>query len=350
MQLPAPVVDLRSDTVTRPTAEMRRVIAEAEVGDAVLGDDPSVDALERYAADLLGKERALFFPSGIMANQTALLVLAAPGTEVVIDAGGHILNYEEAAAAAWGGVQLRAVATADGLLSAGDVAAAIAPPSRYLPQTSVVCLENTHNSAGGRLLPVDWMREVVEVARERRVSVHLDGARLPNAAVATGRPMADWAALADTVMISLSKGLGAPIGSILAGADEPMERAWRVRRRLGGGMRQAGLLAAAGLYALHNNIERLTDDHRRAARLAELAAAVPGISVDSPATNIVMLDLLDPELAADRVLRWLEEQGVRMTAFGPRRLRAITHLDVDDEGVERAGAALREVLAGSVSW
>ena len=345
MQRPAPIVDLRSDTVTRPSAQMRRVIAEAEVGDAVLGDDPSVDALERYAAELLGKERALFFPSGIMANQTALLVLAAPGTEVVIDGGGHILNYEEAAAAAWGGVQLRAVATPDGLLSAEHVAAAIAPPSRYLPQTSLVCLENTHNSAGGRVLSLDRMRRLVEIARERGIAVHLDGARLSNAAVAAARPMSEWSRMADTVMVSLSKGLGAPIGSILAGTDELMERAWRVRRRLGGGMRQAGLIAAAGLYALRNNLERLAEDHRRAARLAELAAAVPGISVDAPQTNIVMLDLTDPSITAAHVLRNLDDRGVRMTPFGPRRLRAITHMDVDDAGIDRAAAALEEILA-----
>lgn len=345
MHRPASIVDLRSDTVTRPSAEMRRVIAEAEVGDAVLGDDPSVDELERYAAELLGKERALFFPSGIMANQTALLVLAAPGSEVVIDGGGHILNYEEAAAAAWGGVQLRAVATPDGLLSAEHVAAAIAPHSRYLPQTSVVCLENTHNSAGGRVLPLERMRGVVKIARERGVAVHLDGARLPNAAVAAARPMSEWASMADTVMVSLSKGLGAPIGSILVGTDELMERAWRVRRRLGGGMRQAGLIAAAGLYALRNNLERLAEDHRRAARLAELAAAVPGISVDAPETNIVMLDLTDPAITANHVLEMLAERGIRMTPFGPRRLRAITHMDVDDAGIDRAAAVLAEILA-----
>ena len=338
------IVDLRSDTVTRPTPGMREAIAAAEVGDMVLGDDPTVTELEITMAELLGQERALFFPSGVMANQTAVLVHAPAGTEAVIDAGGHILNYEEAAAAAWGGVQLRAVHTADGLLDAQSVAAAIRPRSPYVVQTALVCLENTHNSAGGKVMPLERMRQVLEVAWEREVAVHLDGARLPNAAIASGRPMREWAELADTVMVSFSKGLGAPVGSVLAGSEELMEDAWRVRRRFGGGMRQAGLLAAAALYALEHHLPELGEDHRRAKRLAALAAELPGIRVEEPETNIVMLDLEEAEPLD--VLRGLRSRGVWMTQFGPRRLRAVTHRDVDDEGVERAGEALGEVLAG----
>jgi threonine aldolase len=337
------VVDLRSDTVTRPSPEMRRVIAGAEVGDAVLGDDPTVEALETLVARLLGKERALFFPSGSMANHTAVLVHTRPGTEAVIDAGGHILNYEEGGAAAWAGVQLRGVVTETGLLGADDVRAAIRPKSPYTLQTSLVCLENTHNTSGGRVLPVERMREVVGVAREHGLPVHLDGARLPNAAVAAGREMSEWATLADTVSLAISKGLGAPIGSLLAGTEQTMAAAWRFRRRLGGGMRQAGLLAAAGIYALENNLTRLADDHRRARRLASLARAIAGIGVPEPETNIVMIDLeegLDPAT----VLAGLAERGVWMVQFGARRLRAVTHLDVDDEGIERAGKALGEVV------
>ena len=345
---PESAVDLRSDTVTRPSPEMRRVIAEAEVGDAVLGDDPTVAALEGYAAELLGKERALFFPSGVMANTAAVLVQAEPGTEAVIDAGGHILNWEEGAAAAFGGVQLRAVQTRDGLLRAEEVAEAVRPPSPYLPRTSMVCLENTHNSAGGRVLRLVQLQAVAEVARERGVKVHLDGARLPHAEVASGLPMARYAEWADTVMVALSKGLGAPVGSILAGSGETMERAWRVRRRLGGGMRQAGILAAAGLYALRNNLGRLEDDHRRADTLARRAAALPGITAPRPQTNIVMLDLEDPRLEPPAILRELDRRGVRMTQFGPRRLRAVTHMDVDDAGIERALAALEEVVHAAV--
>jgi len=340
------VVDLRSDTVTRPSPEMRRAIAEAEVGDAVLGDDPTAAELERYAAEFLGKERALFFPSGVMANTAALLTLAEPGTEAVIDATGHMLNWEECAAAQFGGVQFRAVPTRDGLLRGDDVAEAIRPPSPYLPRASVVCVENTHNQAGGRVLRLVQLQAVEAVARERGVRVHLDGARLPNAAAASGLPMAAYAAHADTVMVALSKGLGAPVGAILAGAGEAMERAWRIRRRLGGGMRQVGILAAAGLYALHHNLERLDEDHRRADVLARGCAAVAGVVVPKPQTNIVMLDLEDEALRPETLLAGMRERGVWMTQFGPRRLRAVTHLDVDDAGIARAVAAFREAAAG----
>ena len=341
---PESIIDLRSDTVTRPTPEMRRAIAEAEVGDAVLGDDPTVAELERYGAELLGKERALFFPSGIMANTTALLVLGRPGTEAVIDAGGHILNYEEGAAAAWGGVQLHAVQTQDGLLRPEHLAEAIRPPSPYLPQTSVVCLENTHNGAGGRILRLSHLQALAEFARERGVKVHLDGARLPNASAATGLPMAAYAAHADTVMVALSKGLGAPVGSLLAGDAVTMERAWRVRRRLGGGMRQAGILAAAALYGLRNHFDRLEEDHRRAKTLAHGVAALGGFAVPKPETNIVMLNLEDERLEPERLLAGLDRRGVRMTRFGARRLRAVTHLDVDDAGIARAVAAMAEAV------
>ncbi|HEX6040031.1 GntG family PLP-dependent aldolase [Longimicrobium sp.] len=337
-------VDLRSDTVTRPTPAMRHAIAEAEVGDAVLGDDPTVAALERYAAELLGKDAALFFPSGIMANTTALLVLGRPGTEAVIEAGGHILNYEDGAAAAWGGIQMRAVPTADGLLRPEHVAEYVRPGTPYLPLTSLVCLENTHNGAGGRVMPLAQLRVVAETAHARGVAVHLDGARLPNASVATGVPMAEFAAPVDTVMVALSKGLGAPVGSILAGSAEAMEKAWRVRRRLGGGMRQAGILAAAALHGLRNHFPLLEQDHRRARELAGRAAGVPGLSVVPPETNIVMMDLVEPRLEPAAVLAALERRGVRMTQFGARRLRAVTHLDVDDAGIARAGDALVEAV------
>lgn len=340
------VVDLRSDTVTRPSPEMRRAIAEADVGDAVLGDDPTAAELERYAAELLGKERALFFPSGVMANTAAMLTLVEPGSEAVIDATGHMLNWEECAAAQLGGVQFRAVHTRDGLLRAEDVAEAIRPVSPYLPRTSAVCVENTHNFAGGRVLRLVQLQSVEAVARERGVRVHLDGARLPNAAVASGLPMAAYAAHADTVMVALSKGLGAPVGSILAGPEEAMERAWRIRRRLGGGMRQAGILAAAGLYALRHNLERLDEDHRRADALARGCAAAEGVVAPKPQTNIVMLDLEDDALQPEPLLARLRERGVWMTQYGPRRLRAVTHMDVDDAGIARAVAAFRQAAAG----
>ncbi len=317
---------------------------EAEVGDAVLGDDPTVNELERYAAELLGKERALFFPSGIMANQTALLVLAAPGSEVLIEQGGHILNYEEGGAAAWAGVQLRAVPTPDGLLTARLLEPQLRPDSPYLPRQSVVCLENSHNHAGGRVLRLQELRRVSELARENGLGVHLDGARLPNCSAATGVPLAEWAAPADTVMVSLSKGLGAPVGSVLAGGAGEMERAWRVRRRLGGGMRQAGILAAAGLYALRHNSERITEDHRRARELAAGLGAIPGLRAPVPDTNIVMVEV-EEAIDAGALLAGLESREVLMIPFGPRRLRAVLHLDVDDAGVAHAVQAAGEALA-----
>ncbi|HEY8470136.1 MAG TPA: GntG family PLP-dependent aldolase [Longimicrobiales bacterium] len=340
------VVDLRSDTVTRPTPAMREAIARAEVGDDSVGDDPTVKALEARVAALLGKEAALFFPSGIMANEAALLVLAPPGTEVVVEATCHIVDWEDGAPAHWAGVQLRAVPTPDGILTAEHVRGAIRRPSPFQIRTSLISLENTHNAAGGRILPLEVMREIRAVAREHGLPVHLDGARLWNAAAATGIPEAAWAAEADTVMVTLSKGLGCPAGSLLAGDAAVIEQAWRVRRRLGGGMRQVGLLAAAGLYALDHHRARLAEDHARARALAALAREIPGLRVSEPETNIVMFDILAGDLTAAEVLRRLRQHGVLMSEFGLRRIRAVTHLDVDDDGIRRAAAALAAVLGG----
>lgn len=333
-------VDLRSDTVTRPTPEMRRIMAEAEVGDDVLGDDPTVKELEARIAELLGKEAALFFPSGIMANQTAVLTHARAGTEVVIEGTGHILDWEHGAAAVWAGVQLRPVATPDGLLTPDLVETAIRPGGRFSVETSLICLENTHNAAGGKVLPIEMMRAIGHVARSHGLPIHLDGARLWNASAATGIPEAAYAAEVDTVMVTLSKGLGCPVGSVLAGTAETIEKAWLTRRRLGGGMRQAGILAAAGIYALEHHRTRLAEDHARARRLAELVAELPGVQVIPPETNIVMIDIVKDDLDAATIVGRLESRGVRMSLFGPRRIRAVTHLDVDDDGIHHAADAL----------
>lgn len=340
------VVDLRSDTVTRPTPVMREAIAAAEVGDDQLGDDPTVRRLEERIAELLGKQSALLFPTGIMANQTALVLHGRPGTEAVIEADGHILQWEEGAAAAWAGVQLRPVATADGILTADHVRGAIRPSgNRYQPQTSLICVENTHNTAGGKVLPLEALRAIRDVADEHGLPVHMDGARLWNAAVASGVALADYAATADTVMVTLSKGLGCPVGSLLAGSADAMEQAWRIRRRMGGAMRQSGILAAAGLHALDHHLDRLHDDHRRARRLADGAAALTGVSAVPPDTNIVMLDLAPDGPDAPTVAARLADRGVLVIPFATRRIRAVTHLDVDDEGIETAVAALETALS-----
>ncbi len=343
-----PVVDLRSDTVTRPAPGMRRAIAEAEVGDDVLGDDPTVKRLQDRLAELLGKEAALFFPSGTQANQVGVLLSTQPGTEAVCEANAHIYHYEFAAAAAWSGVQLRPVPTADGVLTAEHARPYIRPASPHLMPTSLICAENTHNMAGGKVMPLAVLQGLRELADEHGLPLHLDGARLWNAAVATRSSVAEFAGLADTVMVSFSKGLGAPIGSALAGSREAIDRAWTWRKRLGGGMRQVGILAAAALYALDHNLPRLGEDHERAKRLAEFVDGLEGFSVVPPETNIVMIDVERDDLLPDSIVSFLEEQGVLMLATGPRRLRAVTHLDVDDSGMEQACAALEALVEARV--
>jgi threonine aldolase len=339
-----PTVDLRSDTVTQPTPDMRRVMMDAEVGDHVLGDDPTANELEQRCAELLGKDWSLFMPSGTMANQVAVLIGSRPGTEVVVDHRAHLVHYEDGGAAAWSGVQLRPVPS-DGVLDVEATAEAIRDSNRFVPETSLLCIENTHNAAGGRIMSVDRMAELAAVARERGVAVHLDGARLPNAAVATGRSMLEWTRNADTVMMSLSKGLGAPIGSVLAGPAHLLERAWRARRRLGGGMRQAGILAAAALFALDHNFDRLAEDHHRAKTLALALDGLPGLAAAAPETNIVMIDVSGSPAETEALIGSLNQSGVLVSRFGPTRLRAVTHLGIDDANLERAIEGFRAVTA-----
>ncbi|MBW3554534.1 MAG: aminotransferase class I/II-fold pyridoxal phosphate-dependent enzyme [Gemmatimonadetes bacterium] len=323
---------------------MRAAIADAEVGDDALGDDPTVHRLEGRVAALLGKERALFFPSGIMANETAIVVLGRPGTEAVVDASCHLLDWEEGAAAAWAGMQLREVATPPAGITAAAVEAALRADSPYQPRTSLISVENTHNAAGGKVVPLDRLKEIRSLAEDRGLPVHMDGARLWNASTASGVTVAEYAATADTVMVTLSKGLGCPVGSMLAGDGGVMREAWRIRRRMGGAMRQAGILAAAGLYALDHHVDLLAEDHRRAGLLAELLADVRTVRVEAPETNIVMIDLLRADVDAPTVVAQLAGRGVRMSPFSPRRLRAVTHMDVDDDGIRLTARALAEVL------
>ena len=342
-----PPVDLRSDTVTRPTPAMRRAIMDAEVGDDVFGDDPTVQALERRVAELAGKEAALYVPSGTMGNQLALKCHTEPGDEVLLEPESHIFLYEQGGLGANSGCLAHLVPGERGLIAPEQIADAVRDPADdHVARVRLVCVENTHNRQGGVIVPLERLRAVAVAAREHGVAVHLDGARLWNASVASGIPLRDWAATADSVMMCFSKGLGAPVGSILTGPAAFIRRAHRVRKRWGGGMRQVGILAAACLHALDHHLERLAEDHRRAKTLAAGFARAPGVQVVEPETNIVIVTLEHPALEPAAVLRALEERGVRLLAFGARRLRAITHLDVDDAGVARAVSGFGEAVHG----
>jgi threonine aldolase len=338
------VIDLRSDTVTRPSAAMRRAMAEAEVGDDVLDGDPTTRRLERRVAALLGHEDALFFPSGTQANQTGIMLNTRPGTELVLEADAHLVHYELAAVAALSGVQIRPVGTPDGLLTGPAVRAALRAPSPFLPSASAVAVENTHNASGGRVLRPDTFAGVVATAREAGLRVHLDGARLWNAAAALGVPPATLTTGTDTVMVSFSKGLGCPVGSCLALPRELRPRAWEIRKRLGGGMRQTGILAAAALHGLDCHLDRLADDHANARRLADLLTASAVVRPSAPESNIVVLTLEEGGPTAQAAATRIGAAGVLVVPIGPRQLRAVTHLDVTREQVEQAAHAIAGAL------
>jgi threonine aldolase len=343
----ADVVDLRSDTVTRPTPAMREAMARAEVGDDVYGEDPTVNRLQEKVAALLGVEAALYVPSGSMANQIALKVHTEPGDDVIIGEGSHNFLYESGAAGAIAGVQMTIVGQG-GLYTLDDVKAGFKVDNHHFAPTRLICLENTHNRGGGRIWPAAEVEKILAFAREQKVRTHLDGARLWNVAAATGRALPELAAGFDTVSVCLSKGLGAPVGSLVCGSRPLVHRAHRMRKMLGGGMRQAGILAAAGLYALEHHRARLVDDHQNARLLAERLAETPGIRVDlaTVETNIVIGDLGDKVAggAAGFVER-ARAGGVLLNAIGPRRFRLVTHLDVDRAGCERAVGVLARAAA-----
>lgn len=331
------VVDLRSDTVTRPTAPMRRAMADAEVGDSEYGEDPTVNALQDRVATLLGKAAALFTPSGTMANQLALRLLTRPGDTVAAGGRQHIVSYEDGAGPRNAGIGFAVLDDGDGTLAPDAVAAAIAGAAHHLPRVTLVAVEDTHMASGGRVWPEDRMAAVADVATSAGLPVHLDGARLWHAAVASGRAPAAVAARATTVACCMSKGLGAPVGSLLAGPADLIEQARVERHRLGGGMRQAGILAAAGLVAL-DSMERLAEDHRRAQQLAQAvaerwAAAGPPSAVQ---TNIVVFSHPDPQ----RLLDHLAAAGVLAGTVAPGVVRMVTHRDVDDAGIEQACRAI----------
>lgn len=324
------LIDLRSDTVTRPSEAMRAAIASAPVGDDVYGEDPTVIELEIRAAALLGKEAALFVPTGTQGNQIAIMTHTRHGQEVICETESHVYYYEVGGIAALAGCQVRTVAGVRGAMDPAAVQAQIRSEDIHFPRTGLICVEQTHNRAGGAVVPQAAIEAVAAVAHEAGIPVHMDGARLFNAAVAMGRPVAELVAPVDSVMVCLSKALGAPVGSILAGSKEFIAQARKNRKLLGGGMRQAGILAAAGLYALEHNIERLAEDHANARALAEGLAALPGISIDAAAveTNMVYFNLLDERWSGAAFSGALKRAGILANATGPRTMRMVTHLDV----------------------
>lgn len=339
--------DFRSDTVTRPSAAMRAAVLEAEVGDDVLDGDPTVAALEAEAAAWLGKPRALFVPSGTMANQVALGAWTRPGDEIVCQRWAHVTTFEGGAAGFLHGVQSLTLGGRDGRMDPEEVREAIRPDFIHCPRTALVCMEQTHNVAGGVVVPLEEVSAISAVAREHGIPVHLDGARLANAVVASGVEAARWTEHADSVSLCLSKGLGAPVGSVVAGDEAFIERAMRVRKRLGGWMRQAGLLAAAARVALAQNVERLALDHAMARDVAERLGAIDGLAADPRAvdTNIAMVTVTREGMTAAQVAGALGDRGVLVMPMGPQVLRFVTHLDLSGDDVRRLEEAAREALA-----
>ncbi len=331
-------IDLRSDTITKPSQAMRDAMAAAEVGDDVYGEDPTVNRLQARVASLLGKDAALFVPSGVMANQTALKVHTQPGDEVIAEAGAHVFNYETGGAAFISNVQIRTVPGVRGVITADQVLAATRSPVYYNARSRLVCLENTHNQAGGTIYPMPEIAKINAVARQHDMRMHLDGARLWNAWVATGIEPKEYARYFDTVSVCFSKGLGAPVGSALVGSAETIERARKIRKILGGGMRQAGILAAAALYALDHNVERLKEDHDKARYFAEQLRTVPGFAIDMETvqTNIVIIDITGTGKSTGQILAVLRALRVLMSEMSHSTIRAVMHMDVSAEQVNQA--------------
>lgn len=342
-----PIIDLRSDTVTKPTDGMREAMARAEVGDDVYGEDPTVNRLQEMAAGLLGKKAALFVPSGTMANQLAIRIQTQPGQEVIVESKAHIVRYEQGAAGALAGVQLHWVTGTRGIMAPEQVEAAIRPQDPYSIQTALICLENTHNSGGGTIYPLATIERIRAVASARRVPMHLDGARLFNAVAATTLPPASYAQHFETVSFCLSKGLGAPAGSLLVTNDLTLiEKARRFRRMYGGAMRQAGILAAAGIYALEHHVGRLKEDHDNAKRLARKLQQIPAVTINPQHvdTNIVIFDVTGHRLTPPALVDALKQDGVLINAIGGGSFRAVTHLDVSAAAIDRAGEVFARLL------
>jgi len=338
------MIDLRSDTVTKPCPAMRKAMAMAEVGDDVFGDDPTVQMLEKQTAGILGKEAAVYMPSGTMTNQVAIRSHTEHGDEILVDSNTHVFFYEAGAPAALSGVSCRLLPGVRGIFSAKDIECVLRPRNIHFPVTKLVCIENTHNRGGGSIWPIDRIREIHDTAKANNLKMHLDGARLWNASAASGIPEHEYASYFDSVSVCFSKGLGAPVGSALAGDAPFIERARRFRKQFGGGMRQAGIIAAGALYALEHNRARIAIDHDNARIFAEGIHVVPGIEIDldTVETNIVILRLT--MIPAGEFLQKLKEAGVLLHAAGQDTIRAVTHLDVSRDNVEDAIVIIRHVL------
>lgn len=342
--MPDALIDLRSDTVTRPTPAMRQAMAAAEVGDDVFGEDPTLNRLQERVAAVLGKEAALYVPSGTMSNQICIRAQTQPGDEMLCDSRCHIYNFEAGGPAVLSGVTCRCIDGDHGILDVSQFEDKIRPGNDHLVRTRIVALENTHNRGGGRVYPLDKVEAISTWAHKHGLLMHLDGARLWNAVVATGIPAAVWASHFDTVSVCFSKGLGAPIGSALAGSRDFIQRAKRIRKLFGGGMRQGGVAAAGALFALENHVERLAEDHRKAQVLAQAIQDAPGLRLDPPEvdTNLLWVEV-EPELGSARdIANAVKERGVLVHVAGPNTFRACTHLDVSPAQVERAAEVLRQ--------
>ncbi len=339
-------IDLRSDTVTRPSKAMRQAMANAEVGDDVFGEDPSVNALQKKCAEISGKEAALFVPSGCMANQLAIKAQTNPGDEVMLEAESHILNYETAAPAFISGVQVLPVQGINGVFTAEQVKKYIRPKAYYFPKTALICVENTHNRAGGTIFPIDEIKRIKETAEPEKIKMHMDGARIFNAYVETGIPVNVYAKYFDTISFCFSKGLGAPVGSILCSDAETIRKAHIFRKIIGGGMRQAGVIAAAALYALENNVERLREDHEKAKFFAEEISKLKEIEINlsTVQTNIIIFVVKKSISEVNKFKSDLNESGVLISDGSYGSLRAVFHLDVSMEQVKKAVDVFKKLL------
>lgn len=340
------LIDLRSDTVTRPSAGMLAAMAQAKVGDDVFGEDPTINALQTKVADLLGKEAALYVPSGTMANQICIKVHTQPGDEVIMEKGCHLFNYETGALAFLSSIQPHVIDGERGVMTVEHIKRAIRPKFYYMPRSALVAIENTHNRAGGTIYPLDIIKEIYDLTRTEQMGYHLDGARLWNACVETGISPKEYASFFDSVSVCLSKGLGAPVGSVIAGTSEFVARARKVRKIFGGGMRQAGLLAAAGIYALDHNRMRLKEDHAKMKYFAGELSKIPSLTIDMEAvqTNIAIIGVEKTGKQPDEVLLMLKAKGVLLSPGNWMSVRAVTHLDVSMEEMQKAVSVFQEVF------